>query len=318
LKSPEEIRHFFDSELLPILQRYEKRRAAVMWNVALAGGLAVLLVVASLVLFRGTVLAVAGMVGLGLGVWAWSALTGRFVTDFKAEVIPRIAAFSYPGLAYQLGMGVSQATFREGGMFQQSVDRYRAEDFFSGTLGVTAIRFSEVHAEYKTETTDSKGRRHTQWHTIFKGLYVVADFNKHFRGMTVVLPDLAERMFGFIGQKLQEMNLARADLVKLEDPEFEKAFVVYAQDQVEARYILSPSLMRRILEYKAKTGSEVCLSFVGSRVHVAVKSGRDMWEPRVFRSLLDIKLIEQFVADLELAAGVVEDLNLNTRIWTKE
>ena len=43
---------------------------------------------------------------------------------------------------------------------------------------------------------------------------------------------------------------SHGELVKLEDPEFEKSFVVYSGNQTEARYILSTSLMRRILDYK--------------------------------------------------------------------
>ena len=71
--------------------------------------------------------------------------------------------------------------------------------------------------------------------------------------MTLLYPDTAEKMFGKFGQSLQSLNGKMAhggrDVVKLEDPEFEKEFVVYAHDQVEARYVLSPSLMRRLLEF---------------------------------------------------------------------
>ena len=72
----------------------------------------------------------------------------------------------------------------------------------------------------------------------------MADFNKNFNGHTVVLPDTAEKILGKFGQSLQSMS-SRGELVKLEDPEFEKEFCVYGDDQVEARYILSPALMKR-------------------------------------------------------------------------
>jgi hypothetical protein len=176
-----------------------------------------------------------------------------------------------------------------------------------------------VHAEYRSTSTDSKGNTHTEWHTIFKGLLFVGDFNKNFQRTTVVLPDYAEKLLGRWGQKLQGLTfLSDLKLVKLEDPQFEHEFVVYSQDQVEARYILSTSLMERIVEFKTRTRKDISLSFVGSKVFVAVPHAEDMFEPRLFRTLLDFEAIRQYFEDLNVGVEVVEDLNLNTRIWSKE
>ena len=76
--------------------------------------------------------------------------------------------------------------------------------------------------------------------------------------------------------------------------------------------------MRRISEFKKKLKSSLYLSFTGSHVHLAISRTRNMFEPRLLRTVLDFGLIEEYVEDLELALGIVEDLNLNTRIWSKE
>ena len=60
------------------------------------------------------------------------------------------------------------------------------------------------------------------------------------------------------------------------------------------------------------------MSFVGSKVFVAVSFTRNLFEPKLFRTLLDFGLIQEYFEDLQLAIGIVEDLNLNTRIWSKE
>ena len=67
-----------------------------------------------------------------------------------------------------------------------------------------------------------------------------------------------------------------------------------------------------------ETGDRVFISFAHSRVHVAVPLQRDMFEPRIFGTLLDFAVVREYYLDLTLAAGIVEDLDLNTRIWTKE
>ena len=201
-------------------------------------------------------------------------------------------------------------------IFLTHPDRYKCEDYVSGKIGETFIEFSEVHSEYKTETTDSKGNHHTEWHNIFMGLFFVAEFNKNFSGTTVVLPDLAEKTFGFLGKIFQSWNLTRkGQLIKLEDPEFEKLFVVYGDDQITARYILTPGLMQRLVEFRNRFNNTVYLSFKDSKVYVAVSINRNLFEPRIFRSNEDFALIKDYFDNLDLAGRIIEELNLNTRIW---
>ena len=131
---------------------------------------------------------------------------------------------------------------------------------------------------------------------------------------------MAERAFGWLGQSLQSLAAVfqRGELVKLEDPRFENEFVVYADDQVEARYILTPAFMERLLEFKRKTGKQCWFSFVGSNIYIAVDTDRDMFDVGLARSLLDPAVIQEQLRDLQFVCGVVQDLDLNTRIWTKE
>ncbi|MHC4587019.1 MAG: DUF3137 domain-containing protein, partial [Planctomycetota bacterium] len=84
------------------------------------------------------------------------------------------------------------------------------------------------------------------------------------------------------------------------------------------RYILSTSLMERIVEFKKKTGRKIYLSFVGSKVFVAVSYTKSLFEPRLFRTLVDFESVREYFEDLQLTIGIVDDLNLNTRIWSKQ
>lgn len=318
MKTIGEVKSFYESDLLPDLKLLERQRLAVMQKVLLvAGGLV------------GTALVLGGLFASQTGhpgplflcvipaailsSVICNAIMKGYRNQFKGNIIQRLVTFVHPNLVYSAHEGVTRDTFKRSELFNHRIDRYRSEDQVHGTLGATAMGFSEVHAEYKT-----RSKKQDHWHTIFKGLFFVADFNKHFRGKTVILPDTAERFLGRLGQKLQSWNMSRDQLVKLEDPEFEREFVVYGTDQIEARYILSTSLMERILQFKRKTTKRIHLSFVGSHVFVAVPYRKNLFEPRLFSSLLNFQPIAEYVADLQLGTGIVEDLNLNTRIWTKQ
>jgi hypothetical protein len=240
-------------------------------------------------------------------------------------VLSRLVALVDPGLRYDGEAGIEIETFRASGIYRTGIDRYRCEDLFTGAVGATAFRFSEVHAEYKTTTTDSKGRTRTTWHTIFKGIFFVADFNKHFQGHTFVLPDTAESAMGGIGRWFQELggklDGRPGELVSLESPEFERLFVIHSTDQVEARYILSPSLMERLVELRNEVGAGLAVSFASSYIFIAIPTRKNHFEPpSIWAGSAELNLdeLKGYMADVRLAEELVADLNLNTRIWSKQ
>ena len=238
---------------------------------------------------------------------------------FKENVVSEVIKIFDPDWNYSYSSCISQSEYLESGIFKTSLDRYKGDDLVTGKIKNTDFKFSELHSEYKTTTTDSKGNRKTTWHTVFKGLFFHADFNKTIKGTTFVLPDTAESMFGKFGQKLQSMNKTYGKLVKLENIEFEKKFVVYSSDQVEARYVLTPKMMEKIVNIKNKYSKNALrLSFVGSRVYCAISFSKNLFEPRTFSSGILFTDIEEMYDLLSLIETIIEEMELNTRIWTKD
>lgn len=318
----------YSGELQPILSDLEQRRVQTRNRALLIIGIIVpvalgvgLLLARPLGPFGLIVPAMLGFIGWGFLV---NGAMQRYRGYFKSEVIGRLARAVDPSLSYSAGGGISRQEFLASGIYRHRIDRYRAEDRFSGQVGATAFRFSEVHAQYKTTTTDSKGRTRTTWHTIFRGIFFIADFNKHFQGQTFVLPDTAESLMGGFGRMLQgwgsKIDGRPGELVQLEDPEFERLFAVQSTDQVEARYILSTSLMQRLTQFRGEIGAPVALGFVNSQIYIAISTRKNYFEPPSIWSggPLDEGDIASYFSDVRLAEEIVESLNLNLRIWSKQ
>ncbi|HWI61608.1 MAG TPA: DUF3137 domain-containing protein [Symbiobacteriaceae bacterium] len=324
MKPAAPFQEFYQAELLPHLQELEDWRKRVVRQSASAGiviGIITLIAAMAVLVYAPHPAIALIPVVLGAIVWAilYTRYSKKWIAEFKDNIIGRIVKYVDPGLSYDRKGFIPESVYWQSTLFLKDPDRYRGEDLVYGKVGATEVKFSEIHSEYRTEHSDGKGRRRTEWHTIFKGIFFVADFNKHFTGTTVVLPDTAEKLFGRLGQMFQSWNIARTgDLVRLEDVAFEERFVVYSTDQIEARYLLSPSLMARILDFRTRTNREVYLAFVASNIYVAIANLRDMFEPKVFSSVLDMTLAHQYLDDLTLAVSIVDELNLNTRIWTKQ
>ena len=311
---------FFYEELHPDLKKLEEDRKKLARKLTYVGmGIAALaLGITYLIFTKSTSHSEMDfaplIIGGALFMWTKKSMSKDYTHEFKDNIIHPLIKQIDEALTYSKTLCIAQRYFQASKIFTKGIDRYRGNDLVKGNLEGIKLRFSDVHAEY--ETRDSKGR--TSWHTIFQGLFLVADFNKDFKGKTVILPDKAEKSFGkLVGSWLQSKNMSRDELVKMDNPEFEKHFVVYATDQVEARYILTHSMMKRLLDYRKRIKVPLNISFVDKQIFLALEYNKDLFEPTVFSSLLKYELIKEYISTLQLAIGIIEELKLNEKLWSK-
>ncbi len=320
MKSTSQLTDFYYKELYPSLRELEKRRLYILSQLKWYGAMgAVLFIIVALWIGKNVGLSHPLMVSVVIGFAALASISYRYMIrgyakDFKAKIITPLIGAIDVHLLYNPDFAISQHLFTRSQLFKRDIDRYSGNDYVKGSIDGVSLEFSDVHAQYQTK--DSKGR--TQWHTLFRGLFLVAEFNKNFKSRTVVLPDLAEKTFGnLIGGWLQSKNVSRDSVIQLDDPEFEKKFVVYGTDPIEARYILTHSMMKRIVEFQKKISYPLFISFVHNHIHIAIETKKDLFEPSVFTSLLEYKQAMEYVNTLNSTIGLVEELKLNEKLWSK-
>lgn len=86
--------------------------------------------------------------------------------------------------------------------------------------------------------------------------------------------------------------------------------------QEVVREVLTPVMVDRLLALKARTGRTVRAAFTAGRACIAVHYGRDLFEAGI-KDTTSREAIRGFVEEFGLAEAVVQELDLNTRIWTK-
>ena len=172
----------------------------------------------------------------------------------------------------------------------------------------------EKHTDGKTTT----------YHTFFDGVFMIADFNKDFKYSHWVLPDSAEAAFGqVVGNFLQKLHLpGRGHMTRMEDPAFEKKFVVYTEDDVEARYILTPKLMHTMLKLSErfrKGASKIGFAFMNSNVYIAIpiEGGRDLFEMPSHGDMGE-GTARKTMEELKDILSVFDVMELDLRLWSKE
>jgi hypothetical protein len=319
-----EISTFEQGSLQRILAELEIQRKAVSAlkiksYLFIAGG--IVLIAAGII--SGTFMVagiITGAISLITGFVFFSKTNAKFSDYrhiFKQNVVSLVLKTIDESLEIDYTAGLSEDDFIYSQLFNKEPDRYRSEDQISGTAGKTRFSFSELHAEYKTVTQTKNGRQE-HWHTILKGIVFNADFNKNFNGVTVVRPkDMGAAFGAWISKAMPLFSSSGRELVQLENPDFNKEFVTYSTDQVEARYILTPAMMERLCQLNQRCSYTISLSFVDSGVFIAFPLNKDYFEPPVHKSLLNPDFLNEDTEVIKFMYGIIKELDLNTRIWTK-
>ena len=145
----------------------------------------------------------------------------------------------------------------------------------------------------------------------FRGIFADARLEKKINGTVVVLPDRLERHLDYLAKSIQALKSVNGNkLVTLEDPEFERYFAVYTNDEITARYVLTPAMMLRMTELKKKYNREIMLSFSGSYFYFAVSM------PEGFLTLGNSSLtsgeaLKDLYDNIATAREIMNDLKLN-------
>jgi hypothetical protein len=240
---------------------------------------------------------VAGVKCLIPGATAYMNYRSRFKHEVAAEVFKIVC----PTAAYSPTQGVPAQIFDEPGIFNTR-GGYKSDDRVRGTIGVTPFEAADVSRSYST------GGKNSRTVVVFRGLFFHIDFNKRLTGTTIVQP--AGASYSSLGGRSGFTE------VHLENPTFTEAFAVHATDEVEARYILTPAMMEQILSLAARTAKPIYLGFKGNRAYLGVNYERALFEPGI-AATTSLEAIHEMAAQFALAEGVVHELDLNTRIWTK-
>lgn len=148
-------------------------------------------------------------------------------------------------------------------------------------------------------------------HSIFRGLLLRAKFNKFAKFVTIIQPNVLK-------VSVNSINHGDKQLVKLEDSEFAKYFIVYSEDQVDARYILSTNLMAKLVDFRQKVRKNIYASFVEDTIYFAIEYPDGLFEANLYRSMLSFAPLREYFEAIQLMLGLVEELNLDREIWKSD
>ena len=287
-----EFQEAFFKKISPGLSKYESERLR-QFGYTRAVKIAALIIILVLVFLTkqidiGLILficCIAGAVCFGL--------KKKFENEIKQKIMPYVCK-----CLGDLKWKYAQCPFEQLLCKSGIIDRYNRvsyDDSFTGIYKDINYEICETSFYYKTGTGKNSSTR-----TVFKGVMIKLDMNKSFTGNTVIRPDTLKHA----------SPAANLKHTTLEDVVFEKKFDVFTDDEVEARYLITPSFMERLNNMKtAFSADRVSCAFYDKYLLVGLHTSKDLFsicslkEPvndgkqffTMFEEILSIiKLIDHF------------------------
>ena len=256
----------YQKQIVPCVRKYENERKQKLALAMIAGGILSLigLGILSSLIFNPDLDSDAqegvlkgGLIFFGLAYGAWFCIKKGFENKIKGKIMP-IVCSCFENLTWAEGKNINSSLFLNSGL----IPTFTSEDYddtFKGSHKDVGIEI--IEAEFER----GSGKNRT---TVFKGAIVLLDMNKNFSSHTVVVPDTL----------LHSTPVKGLRHTTLEDVQFEKKFDVFTNDEVEARYLLTPTFMERLNGIKtAFCANKVRCAFYGNYLLIALSSNKDLF-----------------------------------------
>lgn len=185
-----------------------------------------------------------------------------------------------------------------------SHDRGSFEDGWSGHYDGHYFVLHEAHLEERRGS--GKNRR---WVTVFRGAILTMGLARNAYGTTLVQrAGKHNRFFGGVKDevKLGGKVLGHVDMVH---PELEDVFDIFSTDQVEARYLVHPTYVERLISIEqAFDGDDICCLFSEGELTVVINGG-NMFESGSIDAADDRYRLEKTIDQFARLADLAKSLN---------
>lgn len=306
----------FINKLSSVLQPFEDKRLSVLKECIIYSILC--LIVSSFTIWLCTIvaepfdrlIAIPFLIAMILGVMP-SVTAKQFENDIKKRLMPEILKCLHT-FKWTTRNTISDEYIRKIQLFD-IFNRRTTDDNFEGCYNGVKIKISETELGY--ETGSGRNRTYT---TRFKGVLISLDVDKNYKGQTFIIE---KGLFGYCRKvKVSDNKLANTlstpPEVFLEDVKFQKKFAVFSTDQIEARYILTPSFMERFNSLRfAFNASKMEAGIKDNKILIALYTGKDLFRiANLFRPICDYKQLKKMADEFACLLELVDELKLDENI----
>lgn len=232
----------------------------------------------------------------------YKAYTNRkrdFILLYNEALTKSLVNKLRPDWIYEADQGIEQDQILSTYLIEKKPFMYTS-NLMTGLLNQVNFRFCHVET---TKTNNLAGRLPK---VVFKGYFFEIDFPKYNRTEIHVHPPVMKD-FG---------NLLKIPKrISTDAKEFDKLFKTYSDDAIEMRYVLTLSLMSRMIDLQNVLPGNVSFLFTQGKVYIAIKIKDSTLEPKVGVKI-DMNTIEKLhEKTFDLVELFIKELKLQLELW---
>ena len=226
---------------------------------------------------------------------------------YKGYFIARQLASVFTDLNYNHELGLDKKLLQGTGLIYTG-DIYQSNDLVRGKYKDVSFEQADVCIKEERTSTDSEGHTTTEIVTIFRGRYLIFTFPKKFDYKMVISSN------GYNGSYLNPKTQRGLSRIETESTDFNKRFLVYAEDGFEAFYILNPAFIENLEKLGQQYNNRLALYFSNSKLYVGLNDDGDAFEPPNPATPINERAeIAKVTKDMHLITNLVDSLKLDRK-----
>ena len=229
----------------------------------------------------------------------------RYYKFYKEIFVRAVINDIDAGLKYDPYTGMQEEEFQKFRIYRKS--RIKSEDRITGAHCGIKFSLSEVH---------SNGRFYMKTdNPLMAAITLIKVFYDNYMDFygNVLICELAKKTSGKTIVVSRELNAKIfGEKEMMDDVDFMRDFRVFADDKVEARYLLTPAFMERLREINRETSGEFSLStvFMDERLYLFLNGAPDLFETTLFGRPASIELAREYQTQIRKILSLIETLKL--------
>lgn len=331
----------YEKEITPYIEKYEKERIKEICKLIILPTIIILI----LALYQfNTVLAIAIYGGFFIFRYfknKYFCGNKKFKSLVKKDLLPKILE-SLEGISWCSGKEtISDETIRKSQLFG-SYNIRENDDAFTGEYKGVTFKVSETNLSYESGSGDD----HTV-SNVFKGIIILIDSNKEIKAHTKIQPKMDKKteiictlLLVFLWGSLLYYAISSESYfisciflfsgtisiislfshsnkeMNLEDPDFNKKYIVTTEDQVEGRYLITTGFMDRFKNLQTAFGTKnIECAFFDNQIMFALHTNKDFFELSggLFHSLKHPKQVKSFYEETTAIYDIIDYFKLDEK-----
>lgn len=331
----------YEKEITPYIEKYEKERIKEICKLIILPTIIILI----LALYQfNTVLAIAIYGGFFIFRYfknKYFCGNKKFKSLVKKDLLPKILE-SIEGISWCSGKEtISDETIRKSQLFG-SYNIRENDDAFTGEYKGVTFKVSETNLSYESGSGDD----HTV-SNVFKGIIILIDSNKEIKAHTKIQPKMDKKteiictlLLVFLWGSLLYYAISSESYfisciflfsgtisiislfshsnkeMNLEDPDFNKKYIVTTEDQVEGRYLITTGFMDRFKNLQTAFGTKnIECAFFDNKIMFALHTNKDFFELSggLFHSLKHPKQVKSFYEETTAIYDIIDYFKLDEK-----